>query len=454
MKELLENLIKKAVVDYIDIRIEKTEGSSVAFLGENLEDISKVYGIGGSVRAIHKGGWGFISFNNIDDLKEKVDQAVKQAKLVGNDKTMLAPVDPVVKVIRPEIKKDPRNIPLSDKKGLLEYYNNKMLFAAPEVQTTKVSYSDTYKNIYYANSEGTYLDIERLDAKGSFVVITREGDLVQQGSVSWGTNDDYGGLERLEDKIDAAVTRAMSQLKARPVRGGKYTVVLDPVLAGVFIHEAFGHLSEADSIYENPKMKELFEIGKRFGPDILNVVDSGLHQGQRGTYDFDDEGVPATKTYLIQNGMLTGRLHSRETAAKMGEKPTGNARCINYRFSPIVRMTNTYIEPGKTPFRELIGDIKEGIYARRYYGGMTNRELFTFSAAEAYMIRNGKVEEPVREVVLTGNVFETLHNVEGLGDTIGWPDGGGGCGKAGQFPLPVGMGGPNLRIKNVIVGGR
>ncbi len=454
MKELLNSLIKKADVDYIDIRVEKTEGTSISFSGEKLEDIGRSYGIGGSVRALHKGGWGFVSFNNLDDLNVKVEQAVFQAKLTGNDVSMLAEVEPVERIIRPEIIKDARHIPLADKKNLLEYYNNKMLHASPEVQTTKINYSDTYKNIYYANSEGTYLDIERMDAKGAFVVITRSGDLVQQGSVSWGTNDDYGVVERMEDKVDAAVTRALTQLKARPVKGGKYTVILDPVLAGVFIHEAFGHLSEADSIYNNQKMKEIFTIGKRFGPDILNVVDSGLYPNQRGTHEFDDEGVPATKTYLIQNGILTGRLHSRETAARMGEKPTGNARCINYRYSPIVRMTNTYIEAGKTPFRELISDVKEGIYARRYYGGMTNREMFTFSSAEAFMIRNGKVEEPVRDVVLTGNVFETLHNVDGLGDTLGWPDGGGGCGKAGQSPLPVGMAGPNLKIKNVIVGGR
>jgi TldD protein len=454
MKELLTNLIKHADVDYIDIRIEKMEGCSISFLGASLNNISSEYGIGGSVRALHKGGWGFVSFNNIDDLKTKVEIAVRQAKYVGNEKTILAPVKPVDKIIRPKIVKDVRNVPLSDKKNLLEYYNNKMFNAAPEIQTTRIAYSDTFKNIYYANSEGTFLDIERMNSKASFVVITREGDLVQQGSVSWGTNSDYSEIEKIEDKIDAAVTRALSQLKARPVRGGKYTVILDPVLAGVFIHEAFGHLSEADSLYDNPKMKELFVIGKRFGPDILNVVDSGLYPNQIGTHEFDDEGVPASKTYLIQNGILSGRLHSRETAAKMGENPTGNARCINYRFAPIVRMTNTYIEPGNNTFRNLISDVREGIYARRYYGGMTNRELFTFSAAEAYMIRNGKVEEPVRDVVLTGNVFETLHNVDALGDSLGWPDGGGGCGKGGQFPLPVGMGGPNVKIRNVIVGGR
>lgn len=454
MKELLNGLIKKADVDYIDIRIEKNEGCSVNFLGQKLENISKSYGIGGNVRVLHKGAWGFVSFNNLDDLKSKVEEAVSHAKLIGNEKSMLAPVEPVERIIRPKIKKDPRTVPLSDKKNLLEYYNNIMLRAAPEIQSTIIRYNDTYSSIYYANSEGTYLDIERMDAKGAFIVITRSGELVQQGSVSWGTNDDYGVVERMEEKIDSAVVRALTQLKAKPVKGGKYTVILDPILAGVFIHEAFGHLSEADSFYENPKMAELFTIGKRFGPEFFNVVDSGLYPDQRGTYDFDDEGVPASKTYLIQNGILTGRLHSRETAAKMGEKPTGNARCINYRYPSIVRMTNTYIEPGNTPFRDLIGDIKEGIYAKRYYGGMTNREMFTFSAAEAYMIRNGKVEEPVRDVVLSGNVFETLHNIDGLGDSLGWPDGGGGCGKAGQFPLPVGMGGPNVKIKNVVIGGK
>ena len=128
-------------------------------------------------------------------------------------------------------------------------------------------------------------------------------------------------------------------LSAPQAKGGEYTVVLDPILAGVFVHEAFGHLSESDHVYENEKLRDIMVLGKRFGGKHLNIVDDPAVPGLRGSYKYDDEGVPASKTYLIRKGVLEGRLHSRETAAKMGEKPTGNARAINYSFPPIVRMT-------------------------------------------------------------------------------------------------------------------
>jgi len=162
--------------------------------------------------------------------------------------------------------------------------------------------------------------------------------------------------------------------------------------------------------------------------------------------------VPTTKTYLISEGKLVGRLHSRETAKKMNELPTGNARAINYRFPPIVRMTNTYIEPKTATFDDIIGDIKEGVYAKNWYGGMTSMEMFTFSAGEAYMIRNGKIAELLRPVVLTGNVFNTLKNIDAIGNDLSMNQGGG-CGKGGQMPLPVSNGSPHIRIRRCLLGG-
>jgi TldD protein len=237
------------------------------------------------------------------------------------------------------------------------------------------------------------------------------------------------------------------------VEGGDYTVVLDPVRAGVFVHEAFGHLSEADFVYENDRLREIMVLGKEFGSANLNIVDGASVPGLRGSYKYDDEGVPATKTSLIREGKLVGRLHSRETATRMKEKPTGNARAINYRYPPIVRMTNTYIEPDEASFEEIIGDIKEGVYARNWYGGMTSMEMFTFSAGEAYMIRDGKLAEMVRPVVLTGNVFTTLKNIDAIGNDLEMNQGGG-CGKGGQMPLPVSNGSPHIRIRNCLVGGK
>jgi len=247
--------------------------------------------------------------------------------------------------------------------------------------------------------------------------------------------------------------RAVDILSAPVIKGGQYTVVLDPILAGVFVHEAFGHLSESDFVYENDQLRELMTLGKTFGAPILNIIDGAAVPALRGSYEYDDEGVPASRTYLIKEGKLVGRLHSRETAAKMGEQPTGNARAINYRHPPIVRMTNTFIEPGKTTFDEMISGIKEGVYAKNWYGGTTSMEMFTFSSGETYMIRNGKVAEIVRPVVLTGNVFNTLMNIDAIGDDLEMNQGGG-CGKGGQSPLPVSNGSPHIRIQNCLVGGK
>jgi TldD protein len=189
--------------------------------------------------------------------------------------------------------------------------------------------------------------------------------------------------------------------------------------------------------------------------DRLNILDDGSLPGGLGTHRYDYEGVPTRKNYLIKNGILVGRLHSRETAAKMDEQPTGNARAVNFHHPPIVRMTKTYIDPGNDHYDEMIKDIKLGVLAVDAIGGETVMEMFTFSAAHGYMIRDGAIAELVRDVVLTGNVFETLLNIDRIGNQVVWyPAGPGGCGKSDQNPLRVGIGGPYVRIQNCMVGGQ
>jgi TldD protein len=193
-------------------------------------------------------------------------------------------------------------------------------------------------------------------------------------------------------------------------------------------------------------------LGRQFGTEELQIFDGALPSGHRGSYFYDDEGVPATTTQLIKDGALVGRLHSRETAGKLGELPTGNARCLDYHYAPIVRMTNTWIGKGKTAVADLFNDIPVGVYAKNWQGGMTNGEMFTFTAGEAWMIRNGKIAEPVRDVTLSGNVFQTLGDIEAIANDYFW-DESGGCGKGGQNGLAVGCASPSLRIRNVVVGG-
>ena len=222
----------------------------------------------------------------------------------------------------------------------------------------------------------------------------------------------------------------------------------------MFIHEAFGHLSEADFIYEHERLREIMTLGRRFGGDGLSIVDDATLKGEAGSYLFDSEGVPTRKTYLLRDGKLEGRLHSRETAALMDEAPTGNARAISYGHAPIVRMSNTYLEPRDVPFEQMLADTPDGIYAKGFLGGQTDMEMFSFSSEEAFMIKDGKLGERVRDVILTGNVFQTLEHIDAIGDDLKMYGGLGGCGKGGQFPLRVSDGGPHIRIRDVVVGGR
>ena len=448
----LAEAIKEYSADYIEARLEESQKSHITYRGRELESVGQSTAVGGNIRALVKGGWGFVSFNRLSDLPGRIELAVKQAMLVGREESKLAPVEPIVDIVSPEIDKNPLAIPLSEKKQLLDEYND-IIWRTPKLQTSVIGYADSHKKTIFLNSSGSYIQQERADITLRLSAVAAEDGEVQQVGLSLGSRGDFSSIRGLHQPVEEMARHAVELLSAPQVKGREYTVVLDPVLAGVFVHEAFGHLSESDFVYENDRLRQIMVLGKKFGSRELNIVDSAALPGLRGSYKYDDEGVPATKTYLIREGKLVGRLHSRETAAKMNEAPTGNARAINYHFPPIVRMTNTYIEPGSASFDEIIADIKEGVYAKNWFGGTTSMEMFTFSAGEAYMIRNGKLAEALRPVVLTGNVFTTLNNIDAIGNDLEMNQGGG-CGKAGQMPLPVSNGSPHIRIRQCLVGGR
>lgn len=454
-KNLLSDLMARysRQVDYLAIRLEEAEGTDILLRGDKIETLSEGISIGGQVRACHKGGWGFASFNKLSGLAARIEEAIAAAQLIGSEETNLAPVAPVQDTcILPLTGTDPRHVPLTQKKGLCDRYGEILRSVDPHIATISVRYSDSTQRIIIATSEGTLLEQAWADMEMRFAATARNGETVQTGRETTGSRKAYEDLTNLDDQVRSAAQRAVDSLALPPVTGNTYTVVIDPILSGLFVHEAFGHLSEADMAYENPDILEVMTLGRKFGPDELQIFDGAAPPGHRGSYFYDDEGTPATTTQLIKDGVLVGRLHSRETAGKLGEAVTGNARCLNYHFPPIVRMTNTWIESGKTPVPELFTDIKEGVYARNWLGGMTNGEMFTFSAGEAWMIRNGELAEPVRDVTLSGNVFTTLADIEAIGDDFYW-DESGGCGKGGQGGLPVGCGGPSLRIRHVVVGG-
>jgi len=457
MKSLLKALIAEysKEVDYLEIRVEETMSSNIYLKGRQIDALGESSQRGGCIRALYKGGWGFASFNRVDEagIRCFIESAIKQAHLIGKKKSYLADVTVVDVVIPLKTIKDPRDVPLSKKLEILKQYNDQILSAHENIPMSSVSYSDKYSHTWLATSEGSFVDQEKIDLGGGFVPEAVLNGETQRCAVGFGSSNNFDVILGKEKEVADACKHAVSLLKSSSVEGGSYTVVADAKLAGVFVHEAFGHTSEGEKVYENKKLAEVMKLGRRFGSNILNIYDTGLDEGYRGAIVYDDEGVPAEKTQLIRDGILVGRLHSRMTAGKMGEKATGNGRALNFKFPPIPRMRNTCISQGETPVEDLIKPIKRGLYAVEAMGGQGG-EMFSFTASRGYMIRDGKIEEMVKNVTVSGNLFETLKNIDAVGNDFQIHDSGGGCGKGSQFPLPVSSGSPAIRIKNAVIAGK
>jgi len=455
VRDRLDAALRASRADYTEIRVERTWASSVSFRGRRLETATASEDVGGFVRVLSRGrGWGVAAFTSLDHLPAMLDRARELSQAIVLDEPIrLAEVAPVTGEALLDLDGDVRGVSLAEKTRLIEAYNGEMLAVGGGITDTVANYHDEVTEYWFVNSEGTALHEIRPEVTLSGTALARKNGTIEKGLESIGLRKGWKSAQNKGAGFRQAAERAAQLLQAPSVRGGTYPVILDPEMAGVFIHEAFGHLSEADFVYENPQAREMMTLGRRFGRAVLTVGDNGAAPGLRGTMPYDDEGVPTQDTALIREGVLVGRLHSRETAARMGERPTGNARAISFRHPPIVRMTNTYIANGQGTFADLIKDIKLGVYACSAFGGQTMLESFSFTAAYGHMIRDGHVAELVKDVVLAGNLFQTLDRIERIAGDFQWNQIGGGCGKGGQSPLPVTEGAPHVRIEAALVGG-
>lgn len=457
MEDRLREAVAASRADYTEARWEQVMRSRVAFQRDQLIALESGEEAGGIVRCLVRGAWGIAVFTDPAELPRKIAEATELARTAAGhvrDPVALAPVAPVEARYEGGMKRDFRGVPLEEKRRLAQAYNQLLLGHSPAIVSSTVRYTDSWRKVLYANSEGTYVEQGIPDITLMLAAVARRNGDIQQGFESMGYAAGFEAVQGKEEAAAAAAQRAVDLLAAKPVEGGTYTVVLDPELAGVFIHEAFGHICEADFLLRNEPMRKVMKIGTRFGVESLTVVDDGYRPGERGNAPYDDEGVPWRRAYLIENGILTGLLHSRATAHKMGAEPTGNARAVSWEHDPIVRMRNTYIEPGTATLEEMFDGIERGIYACGAFGGQTMFEQFTFSAAWGHEIVGGRIGPMVRDVVLTGNVFHTLENIEMIGRDFKLEGSSGGCGKGAQWPLPTTTGAPHVRVRNVTVGGR
>lgn len=444
--------------DYFDVRSTDVTSTNLEMKNRDVSRAIAGRERGACVRVLCGGAWGFASTPDVGDrpLGEAADRAVRMAKGIGEklrEKARLAPVKTLEDTAEVPMKKSFLDAGIESKLMLLE-----ATYEALKDYDFIANVTSTYKDLYaiteFESSEGSRITTKMPKIFWSVEVVGRkDGDLQSVRRRIGNTM----GLEAFDGDRHVSIARdAASSLVAllagKSPPSGPMPVIVDHGLCGVFAHEAVGHASEGDLVATGNSCFEGL-VGKKVGSELVTIKDDATLPGLFGSYIYDDEGVKTRTKVLIEKGVLNDLILGRETAARLNMEPNGGARAESYHYRPIVRMSNTYIEGGDATFKEMMEGIKLGVYAKDSRGGQVNTSqgLFQFNAQESYLIENGEITKPLRDVSLSGKTLDILKLIDMVGSdlVLGHP---GICGK-GQS-VPVGDGGPHLRISRCIVGGR
>ncbi len=435
--------------EFAEANLLRSWRDSILLENGKVKDIVVSANVGIGIRVLIRGSFGFSFSTDPRNWKLALKEAVKVAK--ANPKPMKS------KLSKEEVYQDkwvvrPRkslDVSIDEKTGLVQE-THKSLEVPRKIKDIQIHYVDVRARKLYLNTEGAFISQSYPRTRVSISATAKSNFVIS-------AFESIGGLYGLEifDKIDGkfqdAVDNAKNLLKAKRAPVGKYPAILDPHAAGVFAHEAVGHACEADEIVNGISILK-DKLGERIGSEYVTIVDDATIPRSYGSYGYDYEGVPGQRTVLIENGILKGFMHSRETASELGTKSTGNARASGVSRFPLVRMSNTFFEKGDYSLEEMLEDIKEGIYIYSSTGGVTdpNSGFFQFTAQHGYWIENGEIKQMLRDVTFSGNFLDILHNVEKVGKELK-VGGAGLCGKSGQS-VPVGDGGPHVFVKEVLLG--
>jgi len=443
-----EELARRYGISYYEIRVTKVTASHLTMQNSHLEELALNTEIGIGVRAFN-GAWGFSSANDMSRAEKAIETAMKIAKLSkGNSRIYTG--DPVKDRAEIKVEKSFLDVDIEDKLSLVKEVDS--LLKGDSISNRKVFYGDGLKEQFYFNSLGSEIETVVPRVRLGFSVTAKgNGEMQQYWKIFGGT----AGWELVEGIdfprwAEVAKEKAVALLHARSPPSGEFDVVMDPELTGVFIHEALGHAVEADAV-KNGDSILAGRLGEKIAVESLTVVDDPTLPGRFGSYVYDDEGIMARRVEIIRDGVLVNYLNDRETSALLGLEPNGHGRAQGYNYQPLVRMSNTYVEPGDWSFDEMVAEVKRGLYMIGDKGGEvdTANGTFTFGAKEGYIIENGEIKEQVRDVALSGSILDVLKNIRAVGDDlkVDFP---GYCGK-GQW-VPVDDGGPHV-LTRALVGG-
>ena len=448
---LFENIIAKTSpkVEYMDIRLGMGENTSILMKDGNVDEINTGMSLGARIRVLNNGAWGFAYTTDLSKINEITETALKFSNSLKGD-VKLSESEIIKDKVAVDVKIPFKDITIEEKKDIMKEANDAATIE--KVNSTTVGYVDSEKDELFMNSEGSEIQVKTSRVRMALNASATNGEIIQFGHGSLGGVKGFEIISESDiEKFGREIgEKAVRLLDAKPAPSGKFPVIADSDLTGVLIHEALGHAVEADLILQNDSILKN-KIGEQIASDIVNIFDDASRKDGFGYYPYDVEGVKTKPNQLVKDGKLISLLNSRETASKLGMKSSGNARSI-IADQPIVRMSNTYLQPGDNTFDELIEDISDGIYLKGSRGGQvdTGKGIFQFNAAEGYLIKDGEISTALRDVSLSGNILETLKNIDALGNdfklSVGF------CGKSGQT-APVGDGGPHTRILNALVGG-
>ena len=459
MEDVLDRINEVAVhqfgAEYAETRAQKLSKTMLTLKEGRVEAAKQGIENGVALRVLVNGAWGFASVGSLkaEILKGAVSDACKMAKTASSQlKTpiKLAKTKTVEGNIQIRPEKNPSTISIEDKISTALSINKVTLSYDKRVRSCTIEYLDLTGSSYFVSTEGTRIKQDKL------YVWSRITATAASRGVFTFSREEIGstaGYEVFDAKIpeligEKVAKRAVKQLDAKHPKGRKSPVVLGPNVVGVFVHEAFGHLAEADLALSGGVLMN--NLGKKIGSDMVTFYDDGTINGAFGSFKYDDEGVPTQKTLLIKDGAVIGLMHNRETAQKLGVESTGSARAEDFRVEPIIRMRNTFMAPRDHSFEELVEGIRSGYYFKTFRGGQANLDgTFQVGIQEGYEIANGEIGDPVRNASISGNTLETLLKVDAVGKDFELSSGR--CGK-GQTAF-IGDGGPHIRVKEVIVGG-
>lgn len=457
MEETLNKIISHALnkgAEFADIRIEDYTVDSIDIKEGRVRKASTSIINGALVRVLYKGGLGLSAVSKLDydSLRMAVDSAFKQARVLSEAGASinLYRVSSRYDKVKHDLVVNPRDVAISDKIRDLKEFNKTLMSMSNRIKSISIKYVDMIGRTIYVSSEERYIEQEQSYTWLYTWVTGREGDVLASARHEVGTRKGYYLFKKYDvNKLaETIVHRVEKQFKAKTPKGGIYPAVLAPEVVGVFTHEAFGHLAEADLTVSGSVLMD--KIGEKIASELVTIVDDPTIPDAFGTFKYDDEGIEAIPVNIVVNGVLKQLMTDRRYAHYLDTKPTGNARAEDYNVPPLIRMRTTYIKPGDMSVEELFEGIKFGYYIVSFRGGQANLDgTFQVGVQEAYEVVNGELGEPVRNMSISGNTIETLKYVTGVGKDfeIGY----GRCGK-GQTVF-VSDGGPHVRVEKIVVGG-